>query len=629
MKKYFLFACVAAAFASCTSDEFLGEHQELTKNDLQGAILFTSANQKATRAGNHTGYDAAKLLNNHFVVMGTKGGTIGTPSSVVTTTVFDHYNVKWEANTAHTTESNTADWEYVGETPHAYATANGISAQTIKYWDYSKGQYDFIAYSGGEANLVYDAAAAGKLYVTEIDPANATTAAYTVTGAAADLAKFYIADLVTVPQAKFGNEVQIKFRNLAAKVRVGLYETVPGYSIKDVEFYASDAATATVSSNKLTLYSQSENIYSDGEYTVFYPTVNKEGTDLDNNKAHLSFLPSSTGKGSTSEYAALDYIREQASTQISGEKYLGETSNAATYAGSSTNKPFTTVLPNETATALTLRVNYTLVSNDGSKETIKVWGAKAVVPAQYTQWKSNYAYTYLFKISDKTNGSTEKLGGDPTKEGLFPITFDAIVVDNEEGMQETVTTVATPSITTYMKEAPNVTAKNEYPAGKAIYVMVQDGATLKGDLDTKGQLYTINAEATEALVMDALNMGTTAGNVTTGRNGVVLTKATSDATITTIPGVDGNNIGITKGQAASFTGSAGYYAYVYTVDNTAAATTYNTAVKPATGTDVSSGYYTDFECTVAATGTADGSTTYYQKLTNNNVVYAVKVIKVV
>ncbi|MBQ0056286.1 MAG: hypothetical protein KBT20_01405 [Bacteroidales bacterium] len=683
MKKILFFSVAALALASCSNDEFLGENQT-SKNDASGAIKFASTTNGMTRA-DHVGADAADLLGNNFVVMGTKGGTIGTPSSVVTTKVFDHYNVNWTQNTANTTASNTADWEYVGQTVHAYATANGITAQSIKYWDYSAGQYDFIAYSGGTADLVYDAAAANKLYVTEITPATATSAtggAYTVTGATADLGNFYIADLVTVPQANFGNEVSIKFRNLTSKVRVALYETVPGYSIRDVEFYESDAAdvryvaaspqptsgtmenyfhqdgTPYTSSDNYdsnetycvpesdvtttaTLYSQTANIYSDGTYTVYYPTVNNN-TDSDNNKAHVSFAASTSGAATTSTYAALDYNNaktlEGAVGSKTEKKYLGEASNNATYVDNSTTKPYTIVLPNESATALTLRVNYTLVSNDGSNETIKVWGAKAVVPAQYVQWKSNYAYTYLFKISDNTNGCTKGLGLGTA--GLTPITFDAVVAETEDGLQETVTTVATPSITTYMKEAPNATANDEYPAG-TIYVMVQDGATIK-DLSSDGQLYTVtgattNVPATEANVMDALNIRTSTGTgspvVITGRNSLVLTEATSDATITAIPGVNGNDITVTAGQAASFTGATGKtYAYVYTV-STGTASTYNTAVTltgASAPSDFTTAYYKDFRCTtLCVAGDYTDGDTYYQKLTNNNNVYAVKVIKVV
>ena len=62
-----------------------------------------------------------------------------------------------------------------------------------------------------------------------------------------------------------------------------------------------------------------------------------------------------------------------------------------------------------------------------------------MIPAVYTRWKPGYAYTYLFKITDQTNGHTGVY--DPTKPdddpvnsdpaGLYPISFDAVVVDTE------------------------------------------------------------------------------------------------------------------------------------------------------------------------------------------------------
>jgi hypothetical protein len=106
-----------------------------------------------------------------------------------------------------------------------------------------------------------------------------------------------------------------------------------------------------------------------------------------------------------------------------------------------------------------LYVDYELY-NSVSGETIHVYGAKAVVPSIYMKWNPNYAYTYLFKISDNTNGATSPTVGTPT--GLFPITFDAVVVNTEEGnTQETITTVATPSITTYQNGSA-ITANDEY-----------------------------------------------------------------------------------------------------------------------------------------------------------------------
>lgn len=677
MKKSLYFAIASLALVGC-SDEFLGEGQGTgVKENLDNAIMFKSSFKGLTRA-DHAGADAAMLLGSRFVVEGTKGA-----NSVATTTVFDNYNVIYGANTAGTTESNTADWEYVGQFVHKYAGDRNISMQSIKYWDYSQAQYDFIAYSTGTtdfAKIKYAVnPAADEIYVSDINPSTATNAAsggaYKVQGTKDVLKNFYIADLVTVPKANYGEEVQIRFRNLASKVRLAFYETVPGYSVRDVEFYESvtadiryvpttDVLTAgdDISSyfksdgtsygasdvyvddsttpcfvpeadvtNIATLFTSGD-INNAGTYTVYYPTVNDATPTSDKNKAHVTFTPDASGTSTTTDYAALDYVRDQASTLEAGGKYLGTTSATATYAGSTAEKTYYTVLPNETAFALTLRVNYTLVSDDGSGETIKVWGAKAVVPAEYCQWKSNFAYTYIFKISDNTNGATEGLGG--TVEGLRPITFDAVVTEVEDGNQETITTVATPSITTYMPGV-NATIDNEYPAG-TIYVMVNEDGTNKTDLNTKGKLYKVTGEtalvpATEANVMDALNIRTSTGTgtpvVITGRNNLVLTEATADATITAIPRVDGNNVTVAAGEAASFAATTGTYAYVYEVSD-AADETFNTAVNVATEpTGWPTGYYTDFACTVSAPATFAAGL-YYTKITNNKTTYAVKVIKV-
>ena len=56
--------------------------------------------------------------------------------------VMDGYTVNWTQQTANTTSSNTADWEYVG-IHNDKLNAN----QTIKYWDYSATSYRFFAYS--------------------------------------------------------------------------------------------------------------------------------------------------------------------------------------------------------------------------------------------------------------------------------------------------------------------------------------------------------------------------------------------------------------------------------------------------------------------------------------------------
>lgn len=431
----------------------------------------------------------------------------------------------------------------------------------------------------------------------------------------------------------YKQEVQLSFRNLTSKVRVAFYETIPGYSVKDVKFYTDNTTDINdgVSEQKATLFTEgtdaNNKFYGSGKATVYFPTV---GTDnigkSDYNKAHVSIV--GENEKQTKDFGNLNYVKSEDNRLGNDANYLATTKTTPTYAGdNTTDNYYQIVIPNEAGTTLTLRVNYTLVANDKSGEEIKVYGAKAIIPAIYAQWKSNFAYTYIFKISDNTNGKTSITGD---TEGLYPITFDAVVADSEIGNQNTITTVATPSITTYQK-GHDIT-KNEYGEGD-IYVMVNENGTLKDNLN-KAALYTIKDQKTvgisEATVHDALTIGsTTNGSVTTGRNGIELTKAKLETT-TTIPGVDGNNITVKANEAAKFTATANTYAFVYeTTTGSPKETAYYTAVTPAAGTDVSKDYYTDPEGNTAATGTADGKTVYYQKITNTNKTYAIKVIKVV
>ena len=640
MRKIYVFMATAiVALASCTNDTLVNDVTTPKTTGEDGAIAFSTVYKGMTRA-DHYGADAADKLNNHFTVAGFKGAGDVTATVVATGTVFDNYVVNWAQNTAATTESNSSDWEYVGISAAApsgiYKTGEDVK-QSIKYWDYSAAQYDFIAYSTGTATAVTTAPNAGEVQVSAISAANAKTAAYTLKGAAADLEKCYIADMVTAykdgtdTDHKYQDEVNLVFRALASKVRVAIYETIPGYSVKDVKFYtdASTTIATGASSSDATLFTSAtadkDNFYTAGTYTVYFPHIGKsEFTPTKNpdyNQAHVSFVADASGKETTKSFGTLKLVGKEYKEAVA-TNYIGRTSATASFAGT-TAPYYKTVLPNEEGTVLELRIDYTLLSIDGSGEEIKVHGATAYVPAIYAAWKSNYAYTYIFKISDNTNGWTSTVDTDPA--GLYPITFDAVVVETEDYTQSTITTVATPSITTYQK-GHDIT-KDEYAAGD-IYVQVIAAGTLKTDLGTNGQLYTLSRAATEAEVMDALNIQAASDATTiTGRNGLTLTKATSDATVTTVPGPDGNNITVAAGSAAKFAATANNYAYVYYTGTDDADTEFHTAVKlTAEPTGWPTGYFTDKACTTAATTYADG--TYYQKYTNLNKVYGVKVIKV-
>ena len=613
MKKKFFYAALAIVLASCASDDFIGENNNSPNVPTDTQEISFGLGVKSTTRADIYGGSAAELLGNKFYVTGVKGD--GTPANM--SKVFQSYSVEWESNTAGKTESNSSNWEYVGKTNDF-----GVTTQTIKYWDLSNAYYDFAAYSLGSGT----SHATG----TAIDYANATTAAYTLQGDRDLLSQCYITDMITVAKSDYKNVVQLKFRSLASKVRIAMYETIPGYSVKDVKFYEDDATavSGTITNTDATLFG-TDAFYGSGKYTVSFPTIGIDNkTDADYNQAHVA-IGGTTTSGSTQAFGALNYNATAEGAEGSG-KFMGRSSQSPSFAGTGTY--YQTVLPNADGKVLELRVNYTLVSIDGSGEEITVHGAKAFVPAAYTKWLPNFAYTYIFKLSDNSTGWTNPGdASDETLAGLFPITFDAVVLDSEDANKEqtTITTVALPSITTYMK-GHDYSAQNSYPAGD-IYLQVMDGGTLVNDLNATGKsfLYTLSADKTEAEVMDALNIVASESSGTiTGRNNLVLTPATFDATVEAIPGEDGNDITVTAGEAVKFTAAAGTYAYVYLVSDGADTDVLLAETLTAAPTGWPTAWYTDAAGTTAAPTTFAAGTYYKKMYTNLNKVLAVKVIKV-
>lgn len=583
MNKFFIAAASALALASCSSDDFLGEIQGNEQNGATSAINFGGDTGKITRATSN-GKAAADLLENNFVVVGFKGNK--TDAANNENYAFDHYNVNFKDGSAFSTESNRAGWEYVnqdmnvkGTKPAASLAQGGASQQTIKYWDHSCKSYDFIAFSMGKKDAASEYATP-----THVDKANLDKAAYTLTGNVNTLSECYISDMKTVEEKDYNKtSVSMSFRHLASKVRMALFEIVPGYVISDVKFYTDTEATSTTTNPEGTLIGKFNN---SGTLTVYFPTTGtKHATEKDYNKAHVKFTASTVagevGVLTSKKFGAVNYNNQAEGTISAGTTYLSQNAATPSYCGDKDKDYYQNVLPSEgKPSAITLRIDYKLTSVDGSKETINVTGATATVPAQYTEWKSGYAYTYIFKISQDTNGST---GGTGTKPGLTAISFDAVVVDDEaNGLQETITTVSDNSFTTYGYKDNKVTTNgNEYVNGTDIYATVYVPAAGETAAKTVApqKLYTVTLEdgatqtINEASVANALvngKKGTDAKTWTVsdyaGKKMVVTETAGVATTVTEVPAGPGYTL---KVNALKWTGvvtapaTETYYAVEY------------------------------------------------------------------
>lgn len=504
MNKYFLYAASVLALASCSSDDFLGENSGNGQNALS-AINFGGDAGKITRATSNTG-DYVKMLDGQFKIYGVKKTTDGNLKSV-----FVNYSV-WDA-VANNTTSNTKGWEYVGAKGATNLGTGNISLdkdQTIKFWDYSASEYRFVAGSPISA-FTYDVPVTNES--KEIKSATITGLAGHInaneSGTPLTTYPVYIADPKIVQKADYNNTVEFSFKRQQAMVRVGLYETIPGYSITEINFYEAGGSKAK-DGNNVILTSGTENYFVGGSNVKGTITYNWTGAT----PSYTYTYTDDTNLTQSQNWCAGKFEPHNAlateSTAAVAELY-GKDNDM------STNGYFT-VIPTPSATIaapILIKCDYTLTSVDDSGETIKVTGATAAIPAAFSKWEANTRYTYLFKISQNTNGTT---GDSDDPAGLYPITFDAFVTDMTDKTHGTITTVSTPSITTY--QDGSVTDNGiEYKSGKAIKVTVTDA---NGKVQTLAAGGTAVGSVAVYKFTDAINeaeiqvKGTTGATAVTG-----------------------------------------------------------------------------------------------------------------
>lgn len=438
------------ALASCQTDDIMDNHPGSAQN-ANNAIRFDGEAGKITRVKDKK--DAADLLKNNFVVYGTKivNGT--------TSAVYNCYNVKYQTN-SNNSITNTKGWEYVDVEKNPLNTG---SSQSIKYWDYSASQYDFVAFSFGEATQGTEAKTTDDTdtsndnkVIAKIETDNDNSDKFKqliLTGKASEVAKCYVADRVTAtPQttteglssesgssyvtSNYKDAVTFNFRTMMTKVQLNIYETIAGYSVKNVQFYSSNSNEATKSGTP-TLFTEAGDKIPVADDKVNVTITFNDGTSEGQTEKNLAkFAWSGTTNKSNITFGTLTNPAKSSSARLNtrGDTDTDTDTNTNEFLGTTSDSPSKSTqivtIPVNLEDGLNLKVDYTLVSDDGSDETITVKGANVKIKSDFTNWKENTAYTYIFHISKDTNGNT---GETTNPAGLFPITFDAVVTETGNG----------------------------------------------------------------------------------------------------------------------------------------------------------------------------------------------------
>ena len=269
--------------------------------------------------------------------------------------VMDGYLVKWTQQTANTTSSNTADWEYVG------ISNDPNTNQTIKYWDYSATSYRFFAYSiPTVAGTTITAPTFSGPQTTEgsTNLHASFSIPFTYDKDATNVSTPYISDLwlsdnQNFENRKYGECVKLTFAPIITKVRFKFnYMADTQVSITNISFRNINNAASPTSGNII----------------ITYPIT---GMDT-----QASYIWETTGTGTDPINFTIPYEEE-------GDQNHQTTTRKKWY-----------FVPPLGDSKTTQQSAYIITADINGKK------ATATVPAEFMQWKAGYQYTYIFKITE-------------------------------------------------------------------------------------------------------------------------------------------------------------------------------------------------------------------------------------
>ena len=441
MKKFAIATASLALLASCSSDTELTGKQEIETK--ANAIGFEVLNRNGiiTKAGEgranlhesgHYNFGVFAYKNNN------SGGQeimnnylVGYNGANVTGSCVGYY-----MNNVQTT-LNTSNWAYekLGSTDYTYEGTDGyykksdtfymsnVANQYLKYWDKSSQSVEFYAY----APYINGTATATINYSSK----TITIPVEGIEDGYDDESKHeYMFAYNKVEKGEYGHEVQLNFKRISARLNIKFYEDVKGYKVDILNLMENDnsgvaaAPAKAVESGNTTTY----------QYGTLY---HKGGAEIDFSDTN-PLLTVTGNPAETFNRDAQDHIKFAIPTETLTEEKTDAKASATDYYVIPAND-------DNTQTGLTFHVTYKLTSED-TGETIIVRNATVHVKYDYCQWQPNYVYTYIFRITKSSTGSTGPTDIDPSdpsvgKPALYPIIFDDCTVEGWQNADETETPI--------------------------------------------------------------------------------------------------------------------------------------------------------------------------------------------
>ena len=443
MKKFAIATASLALLASCSSDTELTGKQEIETK--ANAIGFEVLNRNGiiTKAGEGRA-NLHESGHYNFGVFAYKNNNSGGQE------IMNNYLVGYNgANVTGTgpcvgyfmdnvqTTLNTSKWAYekLGSADYTYEGTDGyykksdtfymsnVANQYLKYWDMSSQSVEFYAY----APYINGTATATINYSSK----TITIPVEGIEDGYDDESKHeYMFAYNIVNNSQYGSQVQLNFKRISARLNIKFYEDVKGYKVDILNLMENDnsgvaaAPAKAVESGNTTTY----------QYGTLY---HKGGAEIDFSDTN-PLLTVTGNPAETFNRDAQDHIKFAIPTETLTEEKTDAKASATDYYVIPAND-------DNTQTGLTFHVTYKLTSED-TGETIIVRNATVHVKYDYCQWQPNYVYTYIFRITKSSTGSTGPTDIDPSdpsvgKPALYPIIFDDCTVEGWQNADETETPI--------------------------------------------------------------------------------------------------------------------------------------------------------------------------------------------
>lgn len=240
----------------------------------------------------------------------------------------------------------------------------------------------------------------------------------------------YLCASTKIAKENYDEAVSLSFMHMNAKIKIVFYEVIAGYDVKMLPLHADAgiiAVPATYNAGTQT-YSYGTNLMKTAGATVTFT-----GSTLAKTLSNFTATTNYTGAAGDAISAADIYSKALVFRQPVATK-LADKSAAAKADAHSYSQDVYYGIPNTAGPGLTFRVSFELTSTTG--ETIQVYDAGAFVDPTYCHWEAGKEYTYIFKITKNTNGSTDvaenhpKVNPTPGDKALYPIVFDGLTVED-------------------------------------------------------------------------------------------------------------------------------------------------------------------------------------------------------